>query len=295
MKYLVQLNDLNLIDELLKRQVFGIVVGVEVYSNGQALSLSCQEIENLVKKVQDKTKIYVLMNQLYHEYKLDQLAKVLEKLANSHIDGVFFQDFGLLNLVKQNQYDLNLIYQPDTLNTNHQTLNTLKDMGVDGFMLSSQLHEDEVKEIVKKTNAMTIVQIHGVQYISCSRRKLLTNYFEVLKQNRPTDYKQNYIMKVSNSEDYSYIYEDDYGTHVYTVNELCTLDKNLDNEYGYIETLYLDPQYVLEVIDAYQNKVSEKDFIEQHLSHHFDHGFLDDGTVYKIEDVRRLEANETNK
>ena len=66
-------------------------------------------------------------------------------------------------------------------------------------------------------------------------------------------------MKVSNSEDYSYIYEDDYGTHVYTVNELCTLDKNLDNEYGYIETLYLDPQYVLEVIDAYQNKISEKD------------------------------------
>lgn len=295
MKYLVQLNGLNLVDALLQRDVFGIVVGFKDYSNGQALSLSLQEIEDLVEKVQGKTKIYLLMNQLYHEYKLDQLAKVLEKLANSHIDGVFFQDFGLLNLVKQNQYDLNLIYQPDTLNTNHQTLNTLKDMGVDGFMLSSQLHEDEVKEIVKKTNAMTIVQIHGVQYISCSRRKLLTNYFEVLKQNRLTDYKQNYIMKVSNSEDYSYIYEDDYGTHVYTVNELCTLDKNLDNEYGYIETLYLDPQYVLEVIDAYQNKVSEKDFIEQHLSHHFDHGFLDDGTVYKIKDVRRLEANETNK
>lgn len=295
MKYLVQLNDLNLVDALLQRDVFGIVVGFKDYSSGQALSLSLQEIEDLVEKVQGKTKIYLLMNQLYHEYKLDQLAKVLEKLANSHIDGIFFQDFGLLNLVKQNQYDLNLIYQPDTLNTNHQTLNTLKDMGVDGFMLSSQLHEDEVKEIVKKTNAMTIVQIHGVQYISCSRRKLLTNYFEVLKQNRLTDYKQNYIMKVSNSEDYSYIYEDDYGTHVYTVNELCTLNKNLDNEYGYIETLYLDPQYVLEVIDAYQNKVSEKDFIEQHPSHHFDYGFLDDGTVYKIKDVRRLEANETNK
>ena len=292
MKYIVQLNDIDLIEPLIDRGVEAITIGYKDFSSGAVIESNDQMLETVCKQVDHRMKIYVLMNQLYHQDRISALKEALIQLNTLKIDGLFFQDFGLLNLVQENHLNFSMIYAPDTLNTNHQTLNTLSTLGIDGFFLSGQLHLDEVDTIVSETKSPCIVPVHGVQYIAYSKRKLLTNYFDQINKPQPVGYKEHLVMKVNNKEEYSYIYEDHSGTHVYTTNELCTLGMNMPGDYGYIETLYLDKDYVLDVIDHYLAQDSYEAFVSSHPDHHYDHGFIEDGTVYKIEDVRKREENE---
>lgn len=292
MKYFIQLNNIEMIDEFAKKEVYAVTVGLEHYSSGAILECSIEQLNEICNKVHHRMRIYVLLNQLYHQHDIKNLEEVLKQLALLSIDGIFFQDFGLLQLVQEKNRKFDMVYAPDTLNTNHQTLNTLFHLGIDKFFLSGQLHLDEVKTIVEKCIAPCIIPIHGVQYISYSKRKLLSNYFDQIAVEQGVDYKENLMIKVNNKEEYSHIYEDHSGTHIYTTNELCTLGLDIPGEYGYIETLYLDDAYILEVLKAYQENLNFADFKKSHPDHCYDCGFLEDGTVYKIEDVRKREEDE---
>ncbi|WP_041138220.1 peptidase U32 family protein [Beduini massiliensis] len=292
MKYIVHLNDIEMIEPLIERQIAGVIVGTDHYSNGGIINSSIEQIRQIVAKINHRMHVYVLVNRLFHQHEIASLKVFLKDLMESDIDGVVFQDFGVLNIVQELQASYKMIYAPDTLNTNHQTMNSLSLLGVDAFMLAGQLHYDEVEAIVNHSQKPCIVPVHGVQYISCSRRELLTNYFSQINKSESSRYQDKIKIKVNNKEEYSYIYEDEAGTHIYTTNELCTLNLKIPGEYGYIETLYLDNDYILDVIDYYQNHFLEEELKTKYPEHNYDHGFLEDGTVYKIEDVRKREEHE---
>lgn len=292
MKYIVHLNDMKMIEPLIERQIAGVIIGTDHYSSGGILNSTIKQIQEMTAKIDHRMQVYVLVNRLFHQHEITGLKVFLKDLMNSKIDGIVFQDFGVLNIVQELQAPYKMIYAPDTLNTNHQTINSLSLLGVDAFMLAGQLHYDEVEAIVTHSQKPCIVPVHGVQYISCSRRELLTNYFQQINKTETSTYQDKIKIKVNNKEEYSYIYEDEAGTHIYTTNELCTLDLSIPGEYGYIETLYLDNDYILDVIDYYQNHQTEKELRSKYPEHDYDHGFLEDGTVYKIEDVRKREENE---
>ncbi len=292
MKLIVHLNDCLLIDELYQHGVDGIVVGTKEFSSRGILKLDIQEINHVVKQVNHRMKVYVLVNQLYHQHQIEKLKDFLEKLNDIKIDGILFQDFGVLNICKCLGVHYQMMYAPDTLNTNHQTLNTLCKLGIDEAFIARELPLDQIQQIVSQTNIPCMVQIHGVQYISYSRRKLVTNYLEYIHQKMDTDYNQNLFIKVKNDETYSHIFEDEFGTHILTRNELCTLGIEMCAEYGYIETMYMDNKYILEVIDSYQNHIPFNQFVLAHPNRYYDRGFLYDGTVYKLEDIRKREEDE---
>lgn len=292
MKYIVHLNDMEMIEPLAKRQIEGVTIGTDHYSSGGILTCSIEQIKQLTKCINGRMKVYILVNRLFHQHEIEGLKLFLKALMKCSIDGIVFQDFGVLNIVQELQASYQTVYAPDTLNTNHQTLNSISMLGVNQFLLAGQLHYDEVEAIIKNTKATCIVPIHGVQYISCSRRELLTNYFKQIHKTEPTGYQDKIKIKVHDKEEYSYLYEDEAGTHIYTTNELCTLDLKIQAEYGYIETLYLENDYILDVIDHYRVNKTEEALKLKYPHHVYDHRFLEDGTVYKIEDVRKREENE---
>lgn len=292
MKLVIHLNDETLIESLIKHQVSGIVVGTKNFSSRGILKLDIEDIKRVVNKVNRQMEVFVLINQLYLQTQIHELTAFLKRLNEIDIDGILFQDFGVLNICQELNTKFKLIYAPDTLNTNHQTLNTLKHFGVTGAFLARELHLDEVNEIIENCELECMVQIHGVQYISHSRRKLLTNYLECIDQKRETGYQENFVIKVNNKEEYSHIFEDEFGTHILTQNELCTLDIPIHCDYGYIETMYMNNEYILFLIESYQQHLSYEALVNQYPQKHYDQGFLNDGTVYKIEDVRKREENE---
>ena len=311
MALIVNLNSLDYIYDYLQLGVHYFLVGAPSFSCRQALTLSYQQLKEFKEK-DERIKVFVLVNALVEQHLLDDLKKHLQCLNDCHIDGILFQDFGVLDICQEAGYHFEKIYAPDTLNTNYMTLNVLKEMGVDGAFLAREIPLEEKKMIQQNVSLKTMVQIHGVEYMAYSKRKLLSNYKEVTGYTFDVSKEENIEIQANGTDSLCHIYEDDYGTHVLSSKQLCTLDvlnHFIDFDYLMIDGQYLSDIELLEVVNLYVqanealiNHTYNKESIElkqllYRLTPHIEyyHSFLFDSTVYKIADVRKREEDERNK
>ena len=310
MELVVHLNSRKFINDFIEIGIKNFVVGTKYFSCRQALSLDYQELKDLNEQLKDK-KLWVLVNALIEEHNLDELVDHLAKLDEIKIAGILFQDFSVLQICKENNYNFEMIYSPDTLNTNQATLNYLKTLGINSAFLAREIPLDEKMMIAKNTDLKTMVQVHGVEYMAYSKRKLLSNYFKETGIDHGVLIDDNLTIQ-ANAVDYRcHIYEDKFG-HVLSEKQLCTLDI-LSNfscfDYLYFESLFIDDLKVVEIVSLYQeaiNSISKETYgkvskelismlhqIENNVEYH--HSFMFDATVYKIDDVRKREENERSK
>ena len=311
MELVVHLNSRKFINDFIEIGIKNFVVGTKYFSCRQALSLDYQELKDLNEQLKDK-KLWVLVNTLIEEHNLDELVDHLAKLDEIKIARILFQDFSVLQICKENNYNFEMIYSPDTLNTNQATLNYLKTLGINSAFLAREIPLDEKMMIAKNTDLKTMVQVHGVEYMAYSKRKLLSNYFKETGIDHGVLIDDNLTIQ-ANAVDYRcHIYEDKFGCHVLSEKQLCTLDI-LSNfscfDYLYFESLFIDDLKVVEIVSLYQeaiNSISKKTYgkvskelismlhqIENNVEYH--HSFMFDATVYKIDDVRKREENERSK
>lgn len=311
MELVVHLNSRKFINDFIEIGIKNFIVGTKYFSCRQALSLDYQELKDLNEQLKDK-KLWVLVNALIEEHNLDELVDHLAKLDEIKIAGILFQDFSVLQICKENNYNFEMIYSPDTLNTNQATLNYLKTLGINSAFLAREIPLDEKMMIAKNTDLKTMVQVHGVEYMAYSKRKLLSNYFKETGIDHGVLIDDNLTIQ-ANAVDYRcHIYEDKFGCHVLSEKQLCTLDI-LSNfscfDYLYFESLFIDDLKVVEIVSLYQeaiNSISKETYgkvskelismlhqIENNVEYH--HSFMFDATVYKIDDIRKREENERSK
>lgn len=311
MELVVHLNSLKYVDDFLDMGVKMFVTGSENFSCRQALSLTYQQIINLKDKTTSKAKIYVLVNALIEEKYVEDLKSHLKKLHELDVDGILFQDFGVLHICQSEQYKFDLMYAPDTLNTNQETLNFLATKGIKSAFLAREIPLNEKIEISNNIDIKTVIQVHGVEYMAYSKRRLLTNYFKMAKIDINPSIDNNLSINAKDVEDKCHIYEDKYGTHILTMSQIAcldVLDKMIGFDYLFIESLYLDEVTLLEVVrlylqaistisnNTYKEKVKELklslDSLNPKIKYH--HSFMFDQTVYKIADVRKREDDGNN-
>lgn len=311
MELVVHLNSRKFINDFIEIGIKNFVVGTKYFSCRQALSLDYQELKDLNEQLKDK-KLWVLVNALIEEHNLDELVDHLAKLDEIKIAGILFQDFSVLQICKENNYNFEMIYSPDTLNTNQATLNYLKTLGINSAFLAREIPLDEKMMIAKNTDLKTMVQVHGVEYMAYSKRKLLSNYFKETGIDHGVLIDDNLTIQANAVNYRCHIYEDKFGCHVLSEKQLCTLDI-LSNfscfDYLYFESLFIDDLKVVEIVSLYQeaiNSISKETYgkvskelismlhqIENNVEYH--HSFMFDATVYKIDDVRKREENERSK
>ena len=311
MELVVHLNSRKFINDFIEIGIKNFVVGTKYFSCRQALSLDYQELKDLNEQLKDK-KLWVLVNALIEEHNLDELVDHLAKLNEIKIARILFQDFSVLQICKENNYNFEMIYSPDTLNTNQATLNYLKTLGINSAFLAREIPLDEKMMIAKNTDLKTMVQVHGVEYMAYSKRKLLSNYFKETGIDHGVLIDDNLTIQANAVNYRCHIYEDKFGCHVLSEKQLCTLDI-LSNfscfDYLYLESLFIDDLKVVEIVSLYQeaiNSISKETYgkvskelismlhqIENNVEYH--HSFMFDATVYKIDDVRKREENERSK
>lgn len=265
--------------------------------------LDINEISNLKKAYPDK-QFFVLVNGLYEQHELKQLQDYLKTLSTTGIDGLVFQDFGVLYEVKKNHYPFKLLYESMTLNTNHETLNVLQRYGIDMAMVSREIPLTEQLLINDNAQLPLMIQVHGVSYMGSSKRHLLKHYGEAVKKTMADDVYEI----VANGSDYPcYIFEDERGTTIYSKKKIYMLDllSHLkDFDYLYIETLFMDAHETLEVVSMYADCLQAlkngryiqyvKDYLPmlKKVSQPLERGFIEDKTIYHLEDVKRRDAGE---
>lgn len=292
MEYIVSLNDITYIDKLEQLGIQYFVCGMQDFSCRQATSLNYQQLTTITNK--EGRNIFVAMNTLIEEKYIDDALIHLQKLIECNVDGIFFQDFGVINMAKQLGFQGKLIYAPDTLNTNYATLNVLHGLGVDMAFLAREISLKQKLEIVENTNLPMIMQVHGVEYMAYSKRHLLQNYYQHHKKIE----KGNQFIQASGVDYRCHVYEDKYGTHILSEKQMecLSIDKDVqDIPYGYIESLYMTPEHLYQVVQCYKmedKQVAYKIMKALDPTINYYHSFLFDETVYRMEDVRKREADE---
>lgn len=295
MELMVHLNDPSIIPDLIEIGIKHLIVGNEAISSRLGCSLSLEEITCLC----DDFKIYFKMNVNYREDELDLVKKWLLLLKDTPITGIIFEDFGVLALVAELEIEKQMIYWPETLMTNHQTIETLGTMGVSKVMLAREIPLEDILQIQAKTTVPLICQVHGTMYMSTSRRRLLSNY--AAYEGKSLE-KKSYQLVERNSQFPSWIYEDAFGCHIESYQSLCAYEhlqtlKQSGIAYGFIDLNHLSPSEAVEICHIYQNGLMTNDLkvfkdygnLLNQWKQQCTKGFYNDKTVYRLDDVREID------
>ena len=309
MKLWINLNRIEAIETYLSLQVDAFIVGISSFSCRQAMTLENEQVKEFYQKLNHRAKLYILVNSLIDEDRLSLLEETLDFL---HLccDGLFFQDFAVYQMVQRKGYDMDLVYSPETLNTNYRTLETLSSLGIHTFFLSREISLDALLNIRQHTKNTLLVSLHGPMYLAYSKRPLLSNYFASKAQEHAVGQEARLSIIPQDSAYESYIYEDGEGTHIVSKERLYTIDllSSLQSfDIGYIDLMYHDDLEAIETVSLYHDALlalEEGTYLKDvqewtrllkklNVSCHYSHGFYFDGTLYRLEDVR-MKENEGN-
>lgn len=263
--------------EYLDNGLDGMILPLESFSVDYFKYYSISDIKEYRKNT-DKL-LYVVINKMIFNNELDSLFKVLKELENIKVDGVFFYDLAILNLVKKNKININLIYNGTHMVTNSDTINLYYDLGVKGAYLSNEITKNEVLNIRSNTKSDLFILLLGNPVVAMSRRSLLTSYFA----NKNKSKSDLITIKEPKSGQEFLVKEDNNGTTFFYNRRL-----NLSNvykelvdfgiNYGIIEQGDYSSLEYKELINAFVNFNKKK--IDELVG--YNRGFLYRETIYKV-------------
>ena len=276
MKLLGVIRDNNFL-EYLDKGLDGIILPLENFSVDYFKYYSISDIREC-RKSTDKL-LYVVINKMIFNNELDNLLSVLKELESIKIDSVFFYDLAVLNLVKENKININLIYNGTHMVTNSDTINLYYDLGVKGAYLSNEITKDEVLNIRSNTKSDLFILLLGNPVVAMSRRNLLTSYFD----NKNKSKSEIITIKEPKSGQEFLVKEDSNGTTFFYNRRLnlSNVYKELDNSginYGIIEQGDYSSDEYKELINAFASFDKQK--IDELAGHN--RGFLYRETIYKV-------------
>ena len=276
MKLLGVIRDNNFL-EYLDNGLDGMILPLENFSVDYFKYYSISDIKEY-KNSTDKL-LYVVINKMIFNNELDNLLSVLKELESIKIDGVFFYDLAVLNLVKENKININLIYNGTHMVTNSDTINLYYDLGVKGAYLSNEITKDEVLNIRSNTKSDLFILLLGNPVVAMSRRNLLTSYFD----NKNKSNNDLITIKEPKSGQEFLVKEDNNGTTFFYNRRL-----NLSNvykelvgsgiNYGIVEQGDYSSDEYKELINSFISFNKQK--IDELAGHN--RGFLYRETIYKV-------------
>lgn len=288
MKVLVGLNTKKIQDYLNYTNSF--IIGIKDFSISY-LEYSLEEIKKL-KRDYPNIELFVSMNKNIFNKDLKELERILIELSNIDIQGVLFYDLSILSIVQRLGLNLPLIWGQEHMTTNYNTCNYYYQKGCEYVYLSSEITEEEIKEIKEKSKIKLISFLFGYPEVSFSKRKLLTNYFIHNNGEKKKDY---YLIK-SDDENKYWIKEQKEGTSILygnILNGVEPFDHLKDTlSYGILSENLMDHQVFLDCLslfkDLNENKISVDETKNKigEMVHSYDTVFYYKKTIYKVKNEK---------
>ena len=108
MSLIININSLSYLYDYLDLGVHDFIVGTNQFSCRQALTVDYIELKEIKEKY-PMIRLFVLVNALVEQKYLDDLKNHLDKLNECQIDGIIFQDFGVLQICNEKGYSFEKI------------------------------------------------------------------------------------------------------------------------------------------------------------------------------------------
>lgn len=129
-------------------------------------------------------KVYVTVNIVFHNKDYEGLVDYLKKLEQYQVDAIIVSDMSLIDIVKENKISLPIHISTQMSNSNYESVNFLKQEGVERVVLARECSKETIKEIIEKTGIEIECFLHGAMCSSYSGRCVLSNYFTGRDANR---------------------------------------------------------------------------------------------------------------
>ena len=156
----------------------GIILPLEGYSVESINYFTIDEIEDIVKN--SNVEVFVKLNRNFFNDDIEPLKEVLKKLDLLKVSGIFFYDLGVLQIHKELELSVPLIWNQTHMVNNYRTCDYYYSKGVEFALLGKEITLDEIIEIIKKSKITSMVEVVSRPSVAFSYRKLVSNYYKDL-------------------------------------------------------------------------------------------------------------------
>lgn len=253
--FITTVHSFEALDSLKQAGADGVIVGIEDLSIRSSKTITLSEL-HVWKEACDHCglELYVNALKLMMEEDLAKASELLRLCRDLNVAGIYIADEGWIYLAQQISYQDHLIYQPETLITNHQDVQFYLDQGCKAVSLAHELSLEEIERISKVPGIEVL--IHGHYSILYSRRPLVTNYCKAIGKKEL--HLKNLSIIESTRSDRMPIVEDTTGTHIFSAQPIQSLNqleqmKQMGIQRFRIDSIFYDDNWTLGVLHAYQN------------------------------------------
>lgn len=240
------------------------IIGEQQFGLRLAGEFTISEIKQAVQIAHGSgKKVYVAVNALFHNERVDALRPYMEQLEELQVDGILFGDPAVVMIKKEAKLTIPLHWNTETTATNWFTANYWGQRGASRAVLARELSLDEIIEVKEHAKVDIEVQIHGMTCMFQSKRPLIGNYFLYQEkameiENRKTN-KNMFLHDKERHNKYP-IYEDANGTHIFSPNDICMIDELGELMDAEIDSFKIDgvlqhEDYVTKVTDLYRQAI----------------------------------------
>ncbi len=181
------------------------------------------QIHNMGKKA------YLLIDRVLFDDDLRNLKRTIVRFEKVNIDGFFFSDLGLIPLLKELGILNKGIYYSQTQIVSEMELETFNHFGLKGIFASKEFPKENISKVIGKYPLG--INVYGYKNLFYSRRKLLSAYKEEFNEKGKYIHNQNFKIKEKKRDIKNLIFEDQYGTYIFT----DYIDNQLNNLLTYQE------------------------------------------------------------
>ena len=187
----------------------GIILPLEGYAVESICSYTMDEIQKIMNDFSGL--VFVKVNRNFFNEDLEGLKSVLKELDSLKVDGVFFYDLAVLQIKKELNLSLPLVWNQTHMVNNVRTCDYYYDKGVEYALLGKEITLEEIKEILSKSKISCMVEVVSRPSVAFSKRKLVSNYYQDLGE----EGSKELLVKEKVTGDFYHVIEDSYGTCFY--------------------------------------------------------------------------------
>lgn len=216
------------IKELHEAGANAIVIGEEQFGLRLAGEFNREDVKKATELAhQLKMKVYVAVNGIFHNDKVDALYDYIAFLRDTHVDAVIFGDPAVLMICDEIAKELNLHWSTETTGTNYFQANYWGERGAKRAVMAREINMEEIIETKENANVEIEVQVHGMLCMFQSKRRLLGNYFEYQGKNlkvEKSDASRHLTLYDPERKVYYPVFEDANGTHIMSPHDVAIID-----------------------------------------------------------------------
>lgn len=154
----------------------GLILAIKDYAVESNTYFTLDEIKNIRDSFSGE--IFVKLNKNLMNDDISFVKDILVQLDKMNITGVFFYDLAVLELKRELNLNIDLVWNQTHMVNNYKTCNYYYSKGVKYALLGKEITLDEILEIINLSDITSMVEVVSKPSVAFSKRKLVSNYYK---------------------------------------------------------------------------------------------------------------------